>query len=302
MSKTVEAFCPASGKIIFTRRRRRRTATRETSSAAQATGAWRPTTAAPAAGSTSVGVPVAAMDGPGRRGVNVNENAKSCQGGQLTTKTTDAKIHLSQLKAGRVVTRRAVGASAPIPVSPLEDDPPALPPNVSGIDEIAGRFFVAHVKSRMEKVFAWACHAQGIPYYLPMEEVVSVSGRLRRVVKRPLFGGFVFVGGDDEDGTVRGRVFGMPGNRVCRTLNVVDQGRLRRELSSLDVALRVNPRLSACAFVATGDHCRITGGPFMGVEGRVLACDDNKAMVALSVTVLGQGTTLTLDANLVERL
>jgi transcription antitermination factor NusG len=221
----------------------------------------------------------------------------------LTTKTTDAKIYQPQLKAGRVVTRRAEGASAPNrPVNPYEDDPPALPPSVAGIDHIAGRFFIAHVKSRMEKVFAWACHGQGIPYYLPMEEVVSVSGRLRRVVRRPLFGGFVFVGGDDADGTVRGRVFGMPGNRVCRTINVADQNRLRRELSSLDVALRVNPRLSACAFVAAGDVCRVTGGPFMGVEGRVVACNEQKAMVALTVTVLGQGTVLEIDANLVERL
>jgi transcription antitermination factor NusG len=220
----------------------------------------------------------------------------------LTTKATQAKIQLIHPPAGRVVTRRAEGASAPIPVTPYEEDPPALPPSVAGIDQIAGRFFIAHIKSRAEKVFAWALHAQGIPYYLPMEEVLSVSGRLRRIVRRPLFGGFVFVGGDDEEGTVRGKVFGMPGNRVCRTINVVDQSRLRRELSSLDVALRVNPRLSACAFVAVGDACKITGGPFMGIEGRVVASNEQKAMVALSVTVLGQGTVLEIDAELVERL
>jgi hypothetical protein len=64
MSKTVQAICPASGKIIHARRRRR-TATRAASSAVPVTAALRPTTARRAAATTSAAV--AGMGDPARR-------------------------------------------------------------------------------------------------------------------------------------------------------------------------------------------------------------------------------------------
>jgi hypothetical protein len=97
-------------------------------------------------------------------------------------------------------------------------------------------------------------------------------------------------------------VFGMPGNRVCRTINVADQAACAASCRASTSRCASTPVSPPARSSPSATRAAITGGPFMGVEGRVVACNEQKAMVALSVTVLGQGTVLEIDANLVERL
>src|SRR4051812_19369537 len=52
----------------------------------------------------------------------------------------------------------------------LDENPPIMPAQADGIDQLRGPWWVAHTKSRCEKAFAWDLHDQGIGYFLPMSE------------------------------------------------------------------------------------------------------------------------------------
>jgi hypothetical protein len=153
---------------------------------------------------------------------------------------------------------------------------------------------VGHTKARCEKAFAFDLLARGVPYFLPMVETVRVSGGRKRRGMVPLFGGYVFFcGGDDE------RYAALATDRLCQVIEVADQGRLVRELSSLDKALAGRAPLDLYPFAAVGQRCRVVAGPFRGLEGIVVRRDGASRLV-LEVRVLGQGASMEIDAALLE--
>lgn len=145
---------------------------------------------------------------------------------------------------------------------------------------------VLHVKPRCEKKIAQACCALGIEYFLPLRSETKVYQRRKVTVEKPVFPGYVFAAIDRDQ-----RVALLKTQQIVRTLETDEEERLIHELEQVRKALDVDPSLGADTALKKGAAVRITGGPFMGVEGWVEAVrGQNK--VCLSVDMIGQAVVV----------
>lgn len=174
------------------------------------------------------------------------------------------------------------------------ENPPALWPGISHIAEAPGPWWVAHTKARFEKAFAADLLARDIAYFLPMLERVRISGGRRRRGMMPLFPSYVFFSGDTE-----ARYQAVATGRLCQVLRVADQGRLVAELGEVQRAMNGNVPLDPYPYAAVGHRCRVTAGPFRGLEGTVVRWD-GRTRIVLEVGMLGRGAAMEIDADLLE--
>lgn len=174
------------------------------------------------------------------------------------------------------------------------ENPPMLAPWADAVGVLQGRWWVAQTKARAEKAAAWDLLNRGVGYFLPLIERVTLSGGRKRRVMMPLFPSYIFVCGHEED-----RYTAMTTNRFSNVLPVADQDSLRRELVSLSKALAGKAVLDPYPFAAKGARCRVTAGPFQGLEGVVIR-RRRIARLVLHVDVLGRGAAMEIDAALLE--
>ncbi len=177
----------------------------------------------------------------------------------------------------------------------LSDNPAILTPEAQSLTELNGTWWIAHTKARFEKAFAWDMFNRGIGYFLPMREKIIFSGGRKRHVMAPLFTSYVFICGTELD-----RYTALTTNRLCQTIEVVDQDRLIKELVSVEKALLSKAIIDHYPRLPVGRHCRIISGPMMGTEGVVIERKEAKARMVLEVTILGQGTVVEIDSDLLE--
>jgi transcriptional antiterminator RfaH len=176
----------------------------------------------------------------------------------------------------------------------LSDNPPVLHPGEGVFSASGQRWWVAHTKARFEKSFAWDLHAKCIAYFLPLIDRLSVSGGKKRKTRVPLFPSYVFFRGDEM-----ARYTALTTGRLCRVIEINDQQGLVAELSAVYRALNGKAVLEPYPTAAVGERCRITAGPFHGVEGIVVRVNDTTRLV-LQVGILGQGASMEIDMDLVE--
>ena len=176
----------------------------------------------------------------------------------------------------------------------LSENPPILSPLAPTISELTGRWWIGHTKARVEKAFAWDLLRSGIGYFLPLLSRVTFSGGRKRHVLKPLFPSYVFFCGDESV-----RYKAMTTDRLCSVVNVVQQERLIEELAILERALATKADLELYPFAAVGRRCRITAGPFMGLQGTVIQRPAKPTLV-MQVSILGQGASLEIDLDLLE--
>ena len=176
----------------------------------------------------------------------------------------------------------------------LADNPPVLSPGIGSIAEAAGPWWVAHTKARFEKSFAADLLARDIAYFLPMRERVFVSGGRRRHGMAPLFPAYVFFSGGSDD-----RYRAIATGRLCQVLRVVDQAGLVAELDALHRALEGRAPLEPYPHAAVGRRCRVTAGPFRGLEGTVVRWE-GRTRIVLQVGILGRGASMEIHPDLLE--
>ncbi len=175
-----------------------------------------------------------------------------------------------------------------------QDNPPAVYPEGSLIEEMEGRWWVAHTKARNEKSLAWDLLKRGTSYFLPMvEKVQIISGRKVKSVL-VLFAGYVFFCGSDDD-----RYEAMTTNRIAAAIEVPDQERLIKELSSIQRAMSGEKPLDPFPYLEAGQRGVVTSGPMKGVEG-LLVRRKNVDRLVLEVHVLGQAVSTEIDASLLD--
>jgi transcriptional antiterminator RfaH len=176
----------------------------------------------------------------------------------------------------------------------FSDNPPALLPGMSDISDAAGPWWVGHTRARFEKAFAADLLAESIAYFLPMRERLFVSGGRRRRGLVPLFPSYVFFSGDAD-----ARYRAVATGRLCQVIRVADQARLVGELTGLRRALDGRAPLEVYPHAVVGRRCRVTAGPFRGLEGKVVRCD-GRTRIVLEVGILGRGAAMEIDASLLE--
>lgn len=154
-------------------------------------------------------------------------------------------------------------------------------------------WWVAHVRSRQEKLASREALHRGVPFFLPKYEKVARQDGRRRTSFLPLFPGYLFFRGLYD---ARSEI--LKTNLCVRILEVIDQASLNadllqvRQLQLAGLPLIVVPELKA------GDPVRITEGPFCGITGVVLK-EKGKTRLIVSVRFIHRSVCVELPREAV---
>jgi len=144
----------------------------------------------------------------------------------------------------------------------LKREPDAFPDTIF---DMASPWWVAHVKSRQEKLLARHLREHGVAVYLPqMEKKTRRAGRTL-ISYLPLFSGYVFFRGERD-----ARLVALKSNVVVNLLEPADQDEISAELKQLRDLQLSDAELVPHPFVAPGDTVLITEGAFEGYRGVVV--------------------------------
>jgi transcriptional antiterminator RfaH len=157
-------------------------------------------------------------------------------------------------------------------------------------------WWLLYTKSRQEKMVADSLNAMGVQHYLPLIRRTSLSRGQRRVAEVPLFTGYVFVFGTNDD-----RVLALKTNRISTTQRVVDGERLQLDLRRIADLIDRGAPLTPEARLEPGQWVRVKCGPFVGMEGTVLK-RRGKTRLLVAVDYLKQGASMEIDDFLLEPL
>ena len=177
-----------------------------------------------------------------------------------------------------------------------DQNPPIIWPPDTGIETFQGTWWVAHTKSRNEKALAWQMQKKNISYFLPMTEKVSKKSRRISRSMLPLFTGYIFFCGNEND-----RLEALKTNRIANIIPVADQEHFITELVPIEKALTCGLQLEPYAYIKKGQLCKVVAGPLMGTEGIVIS-EPNKTRLVLQVDILGKATCLDIDSHLLEAI
>lgn len=155
---------------------------------------------------------------------------------------------------------------------------------------------VLHTRPRTEKLVAERLVHAGIEHYLPLVVVRHTYAKSRVAFEKPLFPGYVFLHGGEDD-----RLAALRTNKVVSTIRVGDQAQLERELAQIRAAIAAGAALDVFPALGVGAHCRVVSGPLLGLEG-VITGGASRTRLFLSVTALGQSAVLDIDAAMLERI
>jgi len=176
----------------------------------------------------------------------------------------------------------------------LADNPAITYPEDTCVRDMTGTWWVAHTKPRQEKAFARDLFARGISYFLPLvERVTIIRGRKFRPLI-PLFSGYVFACGTEDD-----RYEMFADNRIAGTIKVHDQDRFVDELTQIQNAVTAAVPLDPWPYLRKGRRCRIRTGAFKDLEGIVVRRKGVTRLV-LTVETLGQAVAMEIDAGLLD--
>jgi transcriptional antiterminator RfaH len=155
-------------------------------------------------------------------------------------------------------------------------------------------WYVLHLRPRCEKKMAEHCRVNKLSHYLPLRQETKVYQRRKVTVEKPVFPGYFFVGFDAE-----GRATVLKTNNVVRILVPGRRRQLLHELAQIRKALAADRTLGTVAAMTSGKRVRITGGPFMGIEGTVTVVK-GKNMVRLNVELIGRAVAVEVQREFLE--
>lgn len=150
-------------------------------------------------------------------------------------------------------------------------------------------WWVAHVRSRQEKVLVRYLLPREVPFYLPYrEQKVRRAGRTF-VSYLPLFPGYVFFRGA---GALR--LAALRSNLIVKTLEVPDPRLLAEELAQLRTLQESGASLVPHVPLAPGDSVHVVEGAFQGYTGVVLRGAGRPRLV-IAITMLNKAVAVEFE-------
>lgn len=176
---------------------------------------------------------------------------------------------------------------------------PLLPKEVDiapeAIFELPDDWYVAHVRSRQEKVLARFLFQREIAFYLPQTTRTALSGGRTRTSHLPLFPGYVFFRGrrSARDTVVRSDL-------AVHILDVSDQELIGNELRQLRQL-----QLSGASFIhydaiLPGEPVRVSEGVFAGYTGVVMRSARGERLV-VSISLLRKNVAVEFERATLRR-
>ena len=158
------------------------------------------------------------------------------------------------------------------------------------------RWWALHTKPRQEKALARQLLAQDAPFFLPLiPRVHSIGGR-RVKSMLPLFGGYLFLFGTDEE-----RFQSLATNRVAQILPVLQAEEIRRDLQNIRDLIEAGVPLTPESRLQPGRRVRVKSGSLMGLEGVVLSRRGEDRLL-IAVHFLEQGVSIQISDFQVEAI
>ncbi len=157
-------------------------------------------------------------------------------------------------------------------------------------------WWVLYTRARQEKSLARDLLQREIAFYLPLvRRRLLIRGRpiLSHV---PLFTGYVFVKGSDED-----RVRALMTNRVAQVIPVQNALQLVSDLQSIQLLIDQGAPLTVESRLEPGQQVRIRSGPFAGLEGTICK-RKNQTRLIVWVKMLQQGVSLEIEDCLLDSI
>ena len=159
---------------------------------------------------------------------------------------------------------------------------------------LSGEWIVLHTKARQEKAVARHLEAAGCEYDLPLVRRVTRTRGRKHESDIPLFSGYVFLKGERQQA-----YDAMATKRVCRIIEVKDQGALELELRQIHDAIDSGLPVEEFDEAIIGTRRRVTSGPLQGTEGVVIE-EARRTRLVLHVEILGRGAAVEIDRSLLE--
>jgi transcriptional antiterminator RfaH len=158
------------------------------------------------------------------------------------------------------------------------------------------RWWALHTKPRQEKSLARQLLALESPFYLPLIPRVRSSGNRRVKSLLPLFGGYLFLFGTDEE-----RIQSLATNRVAQILPILQTDQFRQDLQNIRDLIAAGVPLTPEGRLQPGRRVRVKSGSLMGLEGVVLSRrGEDRLLVA--VHFLEQGVSIQINDFQVEAI
>lgn len=163
-------------------------------------------------------------------------------------------------------------------------------------NDVEQNWWAIYTRSRSEKAVAREMLTHDLPFYLPLIRKEQFHRGRRTHSFLPLFSGYLFFYGSDED-----RVLTMSINRhrISRILPIEDQDNLAKDLRNLRQLIDSDAPLTVESRLERGDRVRVKSGAFKGVEGVVLK-RKNSIRLLVAVDYLQQGVSMEIDDFMLE--
>ncbi len=147
---------------------------------------------------------------------------------------------------------------------------------------------VLHTKPRSEKALVRRLLNKQVAFFLPQfrKEWRHRGRRLSSYL--PLFPGYVFLYGNWE-----ARLHSLETNLVANTLTVVDQAQLFQDLLQVHQLMTSGAPLSPEERLKPGAKVEIIGGPFAGMEGKIISRKNLRLVV--EVRFIQQGVSVDIE-------
>ena len=151
-----------------------------------------------------------------------------------------------------------------------------------------------YLKPRCEKKLAEFCRIQNLEYYLPLRMERKIYQRRKVIVEKPVFSGYFFASADED-----GKLSLLKTNNIVRILMPVHEQDFLFQLEQVRKALTADPTLGSSMAIEKGKRVRITGGPFMGIEGMVNSMK-SQSKVCLNVEMIGRAVVVEVFREFLE--
>jgi transcription antitermination factor NusG len=163
--------------------------------------------------------------------------------------------------------------------------------SVAGLER---RWWAVYTKARQEKSLARQLLAQEIPYYLPLIPKVSNIGGRRVKSLLPLFGGYLFMYGTEEE-----RLQTLNTKRVAQMWPASKVDDVVGDLHKVRKLIDSGTPLTVEARMVAGQLVRVKSGAFMGMEG-VIEKRRGEEHLFVKFNFIQQGVSVRISDYLLE--
>jgi transcription antitermination factor NusG len=160
------------------------------------------------------------------------------------------------------------------------------------LDQSAPHWYAVWTRGRHEKKVHDEIRDRGIEVFLPTITRWSRWKDRKKQVDWPLFPGYCFA---RFDPAARLRILSCPGVVSVVSFNGELAPVPDHEIEGIRALLASSLPYDPCPDIATGTRVEVTHGPLKGVIGRLVR-KGTQARLILSVDLIGQGVSVTVDA------